>query len=109
MFSVHNGNTFRIKYARTGVKQSGENYAILAFVEKENQPAGLEHPSKSNCTVKAWIDKLPEGVTDGGMVRLVSQEGFDIKHIQNERFGKPVYEDVTEIYKAVFVAVPEEK
>ena len=44
MFSVHNGNTFRIKYARTGVKQSGENYAILAFVEKENQPAGLELP-----------------------------------------------------------------
>ena len=48
-------------------------------------------------------------MTDGSMVRLVSQEGFDIKHIQNERFGKPVYEDVTEIYKAVFVAVPEEK
>ena len=101
MFSINFGGKYNVKYARSGLKQDGTPYALVAMVENENQPAGLEHPSNSKATVKAWIDKLPEGVTDGCVIKLVSFTGFDWKHIASQYYGKTVYNDVVELRDAV--------
>ena len=101
MFSINFNSELRIKYARSGSKQDGTPYAVIAAVENENQPEGVEHPSKSKATVKAWLDKLPEGVTDGCVIRLTSFTGFDWKHVASEAFGKTVYNDVIELKGAV--------
>lgn len=101
MFSININNEYRVKYARAGFKQTGEPYALVAMTEDENQPAGLEHPSKSKSTVKCWLSKLPEGVTDGCVIKLVSFTGFDWKHIASQAFGKTVYNDVIELKDAV--------
>lgn len=108
MFSVNTGANLKVKYARSGLKQTGEPYALIACVENENQPAGLEHPSQSKATVKAWLDKLPEGVTDGCVVKLVSFTGFDWKHIASSYYGKQVYNDVVELRGAVIELAKEE-
>jgi len=100
MFSIKINNEYKVKYARSGLKQTGEPYALIAMQENENQPEGLEHPSKSKATVKAWLDKLPAGVTDGCVIKLVSFDGFDWKHISSEAFGKTVYNDVIELRNA---------
>ena len=100
MFAININGEYRVKYARSGLKQTGDPYAIVAFVESENQPTGLEHPSKSKATVKAWLDKMPEGVKDGCIVRLLGFDGFDWKHIASEAFGKTVYNDVIELRNA---------
>lgn len=101
MFSIKFDNQYKVKYARSGLKQDGSPYALIAMVENENQPEGLEHPSKSKATVKAWMDWLPNGVTDGCIITLKSFDGFDWKHIASEAFGKTVYNDVIELKNAV--------
>ena len=108
MFSININSTLKVKYARSGLKQTGEPYALVAMVENENQPAGLEHPSQSKATVKAWVDKLPEGVTDGCMIKLVGFTGFDWKHIASQYYGKTVYNDVIELRGAIIELAKEE-
>ena len=100
MFSINFNGEYKVKYARSGLKQTGEPYALVAMIENENQPAGLEHPSKSKATVKAWLSKMPEGVTDGCVIVIESFDGFDWKHIASEAFGKTVYNDVIELKNA---------
>ena len=100
MFSINFNSELKVKYARSGMKQTGEPYAVIAMVENENQPAGLEHPSKSKATVKAWLSEMPKGVTDGCVIKLISFDGFDWKHIASEAFGKTVYNDVIELKNA---------
>lgn len=100
MFSVNFGENYKVKYARSGIKQDGEPYALIAMQECENQPEGLEHPSKSKATVKAWLTGLPKGITDGSIIKINSFTGFDWKHIASEAFGKTVYNDVIELVNA---------
>lgn len=101
MFNVEFGKVYRVKYARSGAKQTGETYGLIALVENENQPEGIERPSKSNSTVKVWMPTLPSGITDGCMVKINSFTGFNWKHIVHEQYGKPVYTDVIELLNAV--------
>lgn len=100
MFSIKFNTQYKVKYARSGYKQDGTGYALVAFVENENQPEGLEHPSKSKATVKAWLPFMPQGITDGCVINLISFDGFDWKHIASEAFGKTVYNDVIELRNA---------
>lgn len=101
MFAINFGGKYVVKYARSGLKQTGEPYALVAMIENENQPAGLEHPSQSKATVKAWLEKLPDGVTDGCVIVIKSFTGFDWKHIASSYYGKTIYNDVIELKGAV--------
>lgn len=101
MFSIKFGEKYVVKYARSGNKKDGTSYGLIAMIESENQPEGLERPSKSKSVVKIWLPTLPKGITDGSVIQLHSFDGFDWKHIVHEEYGKPVYSDVIELRNAV--------
>jgi len=101
MFSIKFGGKYVVKYARSGLKKDGTSYGLIAMIESENQPDGLERPSKSKSVVKIWLPTLPSGITDGSVIQIHSFDGFDWKHIVHEEYGKPVYSDVIELVGAV--------
>ena len=101
MFRIINGGKYVVKYARSGFKKDGSPYGLIAMVEYENQPDGLERPSKSKSTVKIWLPTLPSGIKDGSVIQVHSFDGFDWKHLVHEEYGKPVFQDVIELIGAV--------
>lgn len=110
MFSMRFGEKYKVKYARSGFKQDGTSYGLIAMTENENQPEGLEKPSKSTSIIKIWLPTLPNGITDGSIIVIHSFDGFDWKHIAHEQYGKVVYSDVVELRNAVIeLARMEEK
>ena len=95
MFRIRKGENYRINKASAGIKQDGTPWALIVLREDENQPEDLEHPSQSRTPVKIWLEKLPEGCTDGAMIKLLDIEGYDIVHEKSEFNGKVFYKDVT--------------
>lgn len=100
MFSIRMGAKYQVKYARSGYKKDGSSYGLIAMVENENQPEGLEKPSNSKSCIKIWLPTLPSGITDGSMIFIHDFAGFDWKHIAREAYGKIVYDDVIELVGA---------
>lgn len=100
MFSMRFNEKYNVKYARSGYKKDGSSYGLIAMIESENQPDGLERPSKSKSVIKIWLPSLPAGITDGSVITVKSFDGFDWKHLVHEEYGKPVYSDVIELRNA---------
>lgn len=100
MFNVEFGGIYRVRYARQGKKQDGEPYAVVCMVENENQPEELEQKSNAKSQVKIWLDRLPDGVTDGSVIKLNRFAGFNWKHQRSEMYGKVIYQDVIELVDA---------
>lgn len=101
MFTITKGGTYTVNKAASGTKKDGKPYALLKFVEAENQPAGIERPSRSNSAVNCWFEQFPEavkGVKDGALVKLIDFSG--VKWIHEEYFmrdGSKGYRDVLEL------------
>jgi hypothetical protein len=83
MFNVKVGSNLIVSYARKGKKQDGTPYAVVAFVEKDNQPKDLENPSQSKSVIKCWMDSLPDDVVDGCTVKLTELGGC--RNIESDR------------------------
>jgi len=76
MFDVNVGQTLKVSYAREGKHQDGTPYAVICCYERDNQPEGIDNPSKSCDSIKIWLDKLPKGITDGCLIQIKSILGF---------------------------------
>lgn len=105
MFNINVGSDLVVSYARKGKKSDGTPYAVIAFVEKDNQPRELENPSNSKSIVKCWMSDLPEEVKDGSIVKLTQLGGFNWVHTKNEAYGKTVYRDEIVLVDAMFSLV----
>ena len=91
MFTVKKNSVYRVHSARTGTQKDGKTYAMLKFLECENQPEDLETPSKSKTPLYVWYAAFPEalkGVKDGALVKITDFEGIDLYRDSYERFGK---------------------
>lgn len=105
MFTITKGGIYTINKCVSGQKKNGEPYALIKFIESENQPAGIERPSRSNSAVNCWFEAMPDGlkgVKDGALVKLVDFTG--VKWIHEEYFlrdGKKGYRDVLELVNPV--------
>ena len=104
MFTITKGNTYTVNRATSGNKKNGEPYALIKLIESENQPAGIERPSKSNSAVNIWFESFPEGmqgIKDGSLIRILDFAG--VKWIHEEyynRSGDKQYRDVLELVDA---------
>ena len=105
MFNFEIGKSYVVKNARQGTQQNGTKYALLSFVECDNQPEGVERPSESKATVKAWLSELPKGIKDGGIVTLTGMSGFNWQHVPHDWGGKTYYKDEIVLVGATFEAV----
>ena len=91
MFTIKKNSVYRVHSARNGNQKDGKPYAMLKFLECENQPEDLENPSKAKTPLYCWYETFPEtlkGVKDGALVRIVDFEGVDLYRDSYERFGK---------------------
>lgn len=101
MFTIKKNGVYTVNKAASGTKKNGESYALLKFIESENQPQGIERPSQSNSAVNLWFESFPDnlkGVKDGALVKIVDFTG--IKWIHEEyynRSGEKRYRDVLEL------------
>lgn len=105
MFKIKVGSDLVVSYARKGKKKDGTPYAVVAFVEKDNQAKELENPSNSKSIVKCWMESLPDDVVDGSVVKLTQLGGFDWVHTKSEAYGKTVYRDEIVLVDAMFTLV----
>ena len=106
MFTITKNSVYTINKAAQGRKKDGSSYALIKFIESQNQPEGIERPSKSNSAVNVWFESFPkglEGITDGANVRLLDFDG--VKWIHEEycrQNGDKAYRDVLELVNAKF-------
>jgi len=106
MFTITKGVNLTVNRAYEGTKKDGVHYALIKFVESENQPEGIERPSKSSSTINCWFEEFPEGISgvkSGDLLKLVDFTGFKWIHENYvDRKGDPAYRDVIELTGAVF-------
>ena len=104
MFTVLKDEAYTVNRATSGTKKSGNKYALVKFIESENQPKGIERPSKSNSAVNVWYAEFPEslkGVKDGALVRIKDFRGFKWIHEEfTNRRGDKDYRDAIELVDA---------
>ncbi len=101
MLNITIGTPITVSYVRTGVKQNGTPYSLIAIRESDNS-----ENSRSKTTVKVWGDALPEGIKDGCKAVLTDLAGVRLVHEKiGERYGKPQFRDSYELIGASFVAL----
>lgn len=106
MFTITKNTVLTVNKAYSGSKKDGTHYALIKFVESENQPQGIERPSNSSSTVNCWFESFPEGlagVKTGDLLRLLDFEGVKWIHENYvDRKGNTAYRDVLELVNARF-------
>ena len=100
--------TFSINYPlfayRAGnfTQKDGTKGAYVICRECDNQPEGLERPSKSRKPIKFWLEDLPEGVTNESYIVFSEILGGEWKSVpqvneqgerMKDRFGHDIYND----------------
>lgn len=89
-----------VQYARKGFDKDGNPWSLVTIRESDNSE------SKSRSTIKCWGTQLPEGITDGCVVKLTALEGVALAHEKyGERYGKPLFRDQFEVRGAIFELV----
>ena len=106
MFTITINGTYTVNKAYAGTKKDGTSYALIKFVESENQPANIERPSKSSSAVNCWFESFPEGlagVKTGDLLKLIAFDGVKWIHESYiDRKGETAYRDVLELVNAQF-------
>ena len=108
MFSFRFGQAIRVHTASSFKDSEGNPAFCILMVESENQPEGLERPSKSKSQIKIWgKGELPESMHNDCLISIESAAGFDWKHnvrknkmtgeIITDRSGNTVYDHVIEL------------
>lgn len=103
MFTMKKNEVIRVHSARTGHQKDGTPYAMIKWLESENQPKGLEKPSQSKTPCYIWMQEFPkelEGIKDGCLIKLVDFDGFEMYRESYERFGKMEYRPALRILGA---------
>ena len=81
-------------------KADGTKGAYIICRECDNQPDGLERPSKSRKPIKFWLETLPEGVVNDGYIifsEIIGGEWKDIPAVDvngnrlKDRFGHDIF------------------
>ena len=121
MFSFRLDQSVRVHSASAFKTKEGEDGYVLICTEDENQPEGLERPSRSKNQIKVWgKGAMPEGLHNNCIVQFKSIAGFDWKHLPrknkntgeyiSDRYGNTIYDSHIELVGAVIHIVdPVEK
>lgn len=108
MFTFRFNQAIRVHTASAFKDGEGNPAFCILMVENENQPDGLERPSKSKSQIKIWgKGELPATMHNGCLISIESCAGFDWKHnvrknkmtgeIITDRSGNTVYDHVIEL------------
>ena len=100
MFTFSINHPMKVYKSGTFEKADGTKGAFIICRECDNQPDGLEHPSKSRKPIKFWLDTLPEGVVDDGYITFTGIIGGEFKSVpatdingnrMKDRAGNDIY------------------
>ena len=101
MFSIRKNVAYTVNKAVSGTKKDGSKFALIKLIESENQPEGIERPSKSSYPVNMWLEEFPAAVKDlknGDKIIIVNFEGFDVVHQEFfRRDGSKDYADAIQL------------
>ena len=82
MFTFRFNQSMNVHSASNFKDSDGNDRFVIIMTEEENQPEGLERPSKSKNQIKVWgMGLLPESLHNGCKIAIESFEGFDWKHV----------------------------
>ena len=82
MFTFRFGQTLKVHTASAFKDSEGNDKFVIIFTEDENQPEGMERPSRSKNQIKVWGNGvLPEKLHNDCLVQVESCAGFDWKHV----------------------------
>ena len=85
MFSFRFNQPMRVHTASAFKDSEGNDKFVIIMTEEENQPAGLERPSRSKNQIKIWgTGLLPEKLHNGCLISIESAVGFDWKHVMRK-------------------------
>lgn len=120
MFSFRFNSTLNVHSASAFKNKAGEPGFCIIMREDENQPAGIERPSRSKNPIKIWgTGEMPEGLHNGCQIVIVSAAGFDWKSLPRkhpttgeqvyDRYGQPIFDPVIELVAPdIHIVKPEE-
>ena len=102
MFTFSINHPMRVYRSGSFTTKEGTKGAYVIARECDNQPEGLERPSKSRKPIKIWLDELPEGVANDGYVVFSEILGGEWKSVPatdihgarlKDRYGNDIYND----------------
>lgn len=121
MFSFRLDQSIRVHTASAFKTKEGNDGYVIICTEDENQPEGLERPSRAKNQIKVWGNGvMPEGLHNNCLIQFKSIAGFDWKHLPRknrmtgeqiyDKLGNPIYDSHIELVGAVIHIVdPVEK
>jgi len=82
MFTFRFNETLKVHTASAFKNKEGNDAFCIILTEDENQPAGLERPSKAKSQIKIWgVGTMPETLRNDCLIQIESCAGFDWKHL----------------------------
>lgn len=102
MFTFSINHPMKVYRSGSFQHKDGTEGAYVICRECDNQPEGLERPSKSRKPIKFWLEKLPEGVCNDGYVIFTTILGGEWKSIpqvdnngnrMKDRNGNDIFND----------------
>lgn len=108
MFTFRFGQNLKVHTASSFNNKNGDQGFVIILTEDENQPEGLERPSRSKNQIKIWgTGAMPEGLHNGCTIQIMGCEGFDWKHLPRknrmtgdvicDRYGNTIYDSHIEL------------
>ena len=95
MFSFRFGSVMNVHTASAFKNQNGDPGFVIIMMENENQPEGIERPSRSKNQIKIWgTGEMPAELHNGCKITIDNAAGFDWKSLprKNKQTGEPVFD-----------------
>lgn len=112
MFAFRFNQNLNVHSASAFNNKAGEAGFVIIMYENENQPEGIERPSRAKNAIKIWgTGEMPEALHNGCVIRIESAAGFDWKFLPRknkmtgdqvfDRFGNPIFDSHIELVAPV--------
>ncbi|MBO7423144.1 MAG: hypothetical protein J6T99_07135 [Oscillospiraceae bacterium] len=102
MFKFEVGKPMKVYRSGSFKKADDTEGAYVIMRECDNQPEGLERPSKSRKPIKIWLESLPAGIVNDGYVAFDKIVGGEWKSVpavdihgerMTDRFGNSIFNE----------------
>ena len=108
MFTFRFGQAMKVHTASSFCNKNGDQGFVVILTEDENQPEGIERPSRSKNQIKIWgTGAMPDALHNGCTITINSAAGFDWKHLPRknkqtgdyitDRYGNTIYDSHIEL------------
>lgn len=108
MFTFRFGQPMKVHTASAFNNKEGNPGFVIILTEDENQPEGIERPSRARNQIKIWgTGEMPSGLHNDCVIQILSAAGFDWKHVPRknrmtgevvyDRYGNPIYDSHIEL------------